>query len=574
MPRATGARLLVRALEDEGVRRVFGIPGTHNIEIYDELASTRTVEPVLVTDEQAASFLADGYSRTSNHVGVLNLVPGAGVSHALSGIAEAFLDQVPMVVIACGIRLDTGASFQLHDVDQLAMLRPVTKEAVRADTADDIYPAVRRAFQIARRPPCGPVAVEIPANLLMLAQDAAEPGWSPEPDPEHRPDPDLVAQAVRLLAEAGSPALYVGAGAAGAAPLLPELAERLGAPVTTTFSGKGVFPEHHPLWLWNGFGAQAPPFVRRIMDRCDGLLAIGCRFAEVATGSYGLRPPERLIHVDVDPAVFHRNFPAALSVPADAALFVEALIEALPGARPWRKLAAAIADGHQLLAERRRRRASVDRVSPAALFAALERHARPDTVFSVDSGNGLFLAMEHLRLDGPGRFIGPVDYSCMGYSVPAAIGAAFASPGREVIVLPGDGALLMTGLELLTASSHRTAPAVFVLRDGKLGQIAQFQKIPMNRETCSVLPAVDLEGLATAVGCRYFRVLKDRELENLVPAALRSSRAGVPALVEVAIDYSEKTFFTRGVVATNFWRFPWRDRFRVLGRALGRRLAP
>ncbi len=574
MPRATAARLLVRALQDEGVRRTFGIPGTHNIELYDELARAHGIEPVLVTDEQAASFLADGHSRTSTSVGVLNLVPGAGVSHALSGIAEAWMDQVPMVVIACGIRSDTGTSFQLHDVDQLAMLRPVTKDAVRAAVADEVYPAVRRAFQLARRPPCGPVAVEIPAELLLLGQHAEEPRWSPEPELPALPDPDLVEQAVGLLSESASPALYVGAGAAGAAPLLAELAERLGAPVTTTFSGKGVFPEHHPLWLWNGFGAQAPPFVRRVMAPCDGLLAIGCRFAEVATGSYGLRPPERLIHVDVDPGVFHRNFPAALAVPADAALFVEALLERLPTGRPWRKLAERIGDGHRRLAEMRRRRASKDRVSPAALFEVLQRHARPDAVYSVDSGNGLFLAMEHLRLDGPGRFIGPVDYSCMGYSVPAAIGAAFASPGREVIALPGDGALLMTGLELLTAATHRTAPAVFVLADGKLGQIAQFQRIPLARETCSVLPKVDLEALATAVGCRYFRVLRDSELEGVVPAALRSSRGGVPALVEVAIDYSVKTFFTRGVVVTNFWRFPWSDRLRLLGRALGRRLMP
>ena len=248
------------------------------------------------------------------------------------------------------------------------------------------------------------------------------------------------------------------------------LAERLDAPVTTTIQGKGVFPESHPLWLWNGFGASAPPFVRKVMDRADALLAIGCRFSEVATASYGLETPENLIHVDINSEVFNANYPAKLAIEADAGRFLEALLERLGESRAESRLAAEIAAGHEALAGRRaaqrcRRRAGPARVSPAALFAALQVRAGADAIFTTDSGNGTFLAMEHLRLEAPGRFLAPVDYSCMGYAVPAAIGAKFAAPERDVVALAGDGALLMTGLELMTAASYGVAPVVCVLRD-------------------------------------------------------------------------------------------------------------
>jgi acetolactate synthase-1/2/3 large subunit len=566
------AKEIARALLDEGVRYTFGIPGTHNIELYDALANEEGIETVLVTSEVAGAFLADGYSRSSDEVGVINVVPGAGVTFSMSGIAEAWMDNVPMVVLASGIRSDTNAAYQLHAIDQLAALRPITKEAVSVERAEDLYPTIRRAFQIARRGAPGPVAVEIPAQLFMLRHEIGEVHYQPEPETGTVPDPDLVERAAAMLAEAQSPAIYLGKGAAGAADLLVRLVEQLGTPVTSSFSGKGVFPESHPLWLWNGFGRQAPGFARRIMDGCDCLLAIGCRFGEVTTAGFGIEPPADLIHVDIEPEVFNRNFPAKLAISGDARLFVEALIGLIEGNRPWERLAADIARGQAEVVGRWRRQASKNGVTPHFLFEALQRHCRADAIFATDSGNGTFLAVEHLRLEAPGRFLAPTDFSCMGYSVPAAIGACFAHPGRDVVALPGDGAFLMTGVELISAAAYRTAPLVCVLRDGKLSQIAQFQKMQVNRETSSVLPDYDLEGFARATGCRYFRILCDSELDAVLPAALELTRAGTPALVEVAIDYSEKTYFTKGVVKNVFSRLPWGDRVANVFRAISRRL--
>jgi acetolactate synthase-1/2/3 large subunit len=560
---------IVRALHDEGVRYTFGIPGTHNIELYDALAGTERIDSVLVTSEVAGAFVADGYSRSSDEVGVINIVPGAGVTYSLSGIAEAWMDNSPMVVIASGIRSDTGKAYQLHAIDQLAMLGPVTKSAVRVEEAGEIYPAIRRAFQMARRAPQGPAAVEIPAQFLTDRQELGEVSYEAEPELGMAPDPELVERVAAMVASAEAPAFYLGNGAAVAADLLVPLAEQLGAPVTTSFSGKGVFPENHPLWLWPGFGRQAPDFARRIMDSCDCLLAIGCRFGEVTTGGFGFEPPEALIHVDIDPEVLNRNYPAALAVSGDARLFVEALGNLIDGNRPWASLAERIAEGHAEVIARWGNKSSDSRVTPHFLFDALQRHCREDAIFATDSGNGTFLA---LRLDAPGRFLAPTDFSCMGYSVPAAVGACFANPGRDVVALPGDGAFLMTGLELITASAYSAAPLVCVLRDGALSQIAQFQKMMVNRVSSSVLPDYDLEGFASTTDCRYFRIIRDSELDSVLPAALELTRNGKPALVEVVIDYSQKSYFTKGVVKNVFSRLSWGDRVANILRAVGRRL--
>jgi acetolactate synthase-1/2/3 large subunit len=205
-------------------------------------------------------------------------------------------------------------------------------------------------------------------------------------------------------------------------------------------------------------------------------------------------------------------------------------------------------------------------------FAALQRLA-PRAIYATDSGNGTFLAMEHLRLDGPRRFIGPIDYSCMGYAVPAGIGAKLANPDRDVVALAGDGALLMTGLEMLTASSLGVAPLVCVLRDGELAQIAQFQRTSLDRATCSVLPPYRLDAFAAVVNAAFLRAGADAEVDDVLGRALQITRSGAAVVVEIAIDYAQRTYFTRGVIATALRRLPLGDRLRLLGRAAARHLA-
>ena len=343
----TGADIVVRALEDEGIPFTFGIPGTHNIELYDSLARSAKVRPILVTDEQSASFMADGVARSSGMLAAANVVPGAGLTHALSGIAEAYLDGIPMLVLACGIRRDTGKAYQLHAVDQQAIARPVTKAQFLIENGADLYATIRRACRIARAAPAGPVFVEVPAEHYIFRHDVDLDAWRDEPDAAaSRSARPISTRRVRLLAACRRPLLYLGLGAAGAGADLVALAERLEAPVATTFEGKGIFPESHPLWLWCGFGAAAPPFVQKIAAGCDLTLAIGCRFSEVGTGSYGLEMPGKLIHVDIDPSVLDKNYRADLPVVADAAAFIAALLSNLPARQADPQLREAIRAGH------------------------------------------------------------------------------------------------------------------------------------------------------------------------------------------------------------------------------------
>jgi acetolactate synthase-1/2/3 large subunit len=600
----SGGEIVTLALEHEGVELTFGIPGTHNIELYDALGASRAVRPVLVTDEQSASFMADGLWRATGRLGCVNVVPGAGLTHALSGIAEAFLDQIPMLVLGCGIRRDSGRSFQLHDVDQAALAAPVVKAVFRPKTGAEAYGAIRAACEIARTAPGGPVFVEIPADLYLFKHEtpadlpgAWEGGALEPPAPLNLPLPDAPVRteeprrvevtvtgaaagakaAVELLGE-GRPLLYLGMGSEGAGEDLVRLAEALESPVATTFQGKGVFPETHPLWLWPGVGEFTPPFTREVAGRCDLTLAIGCRFSEVGTGSYGLTLPEPIIHVDLDPDVPGRNYPTALAVTADGGDFVRALLEGLEGLEgrarrtPDAILRSRIREGHVGVWDQLIEGApQPEGVTPALLIRELQSRLGPEAVFTMDSGNGTFLGMEILRLEGPGRFLAPVDYSCMGYSVPAALGAALGGE-NPVAALAGDGAFLMTGLELLTAAREGIPAMVFLLRDRELAQISQFQETAMNRKVSSDLAPYEAEYLARGMGVEFLSLPSDRDVERVVGEAAAVARSGRPVLVDVAIDYSRKTFFTRGVVKTNLLRLPLKDRLRMVGRAVVRRV--
>ena len=568
----TGGAIVARALADEGISLTFGIPGTHNIELYDALAESEVVRPVLVTDEQSASFMADGYWRASGRLACVNVVPGAGLTHALSGIAEAFMDNIPMLVLGCGIRQDSTKAYQLHDIDQLAVARPVTKAAFRIERGEDLYPEIRRACAIARSGAPGPVMVEVPVNLYLHQYDVAEDSFQSAPRSAVPTGADALPAVAALLNDpAARPLLYVGLGAARAAAELVLLAERLEAPVATTFQGKGVFPESHPLFLWNGFGAAAPPFARAVAGGRRGTLAVGCRFSEVGTGSYGLEPPGPLIHVDIDPHVPGRNYPVQHAVTADAAAFIGGLLPLVTQRPTDAALRRAIATGHEGVWKEWRSQPS-ERVTPPRLLREVQDALGPETIFTTDSGNGTFLAMECLRLDRPGQFLAPVDYSCMGYAIPAAIGAKLARPGCPVVACAGDGALLMTGLELLTAVQEALGVVVLVLRDRELAQISQFQATALNRKTASVLADYDAGGIAAALGVETLSLERDGDIPAILRRAREISGAGRPVLVDVAIDYSRRTYFTAGVVRTNLLRLPWRDRLRFIGRALRRRV--
>jgi len=574
----TGATLAVHALEQLGIEHTFGIPGVHNTELYDALGASDQIEPLLVTHEGGGAFMADGVSRTSDQTGTLVIVPAAGTTHAMSGIGETYLDGIPMLVISGGIRRDTGRHYQLHDVDQARVLDGLIKQYTLVESHEEVIPSIYDAYRTAHDGEPGPVFLEIPAETQLFRGAVDEmPPFEPEPAPEPTIEDDALERAIDLLTSADHPGLYVGWGAVDAADDTTRLAEQLVAPIATTLQGKSAVPARHPLHTGVGFGPSAVPAAQNAFADCDALLAVGARFAELATGSYGMETPDTLVHVDINPEVFDKNELATVAIEGDAQRICRRLLDALE-VRDW----TAPRNRDDLAKQIRRDKAdyhtqwtdveSDTLVSPGPFFDALRTRLDDAAQLVVDDGKHTFLAAELFPVHRPRGFISPTDFNCMGYCVPAAVGAKLAHPERQVAAIVGDGAFLMTGMELLTAAAHDLGVMAFVFHDGELGQISQFQSIPLNRKTCTQLSDVKIEGVAEATGAHYVPMETDADIASALDETLSVSETGRPVIVDVNIDYRRRTQMTTGVVKTNLSRFSTSEKIRFVARAAKRHL--
>jgi acetolactate synthase-1/2/3 large subunit len=573
--RKTAAWLVRHALEQIGVRFTFGIPGVHNIELYDELQASERIEPVLVTHEGGAAFMADAVSRSSDQVGVLVVVPAAGLTHAMSGIGEAFLDGIPMLVISGGVRTDLQQGFQLHDVDQQALMRPLTKAAYRIESYDEVVDTVYRAYRTAIEGEPGPVYIELPANLQMVTGEAGEIPDFDAAVPRPPLDADAVSAAARLLADAAHPGIFVGWGARHVTDDIRRIAEHLGAPVATTLQGLEVFPADHPLHTGMGFGPSAVPAAQNAFKDCDAMLAVGTRFSEICTGSFGAVPPPNLVHIDINPGAIGRNHPTAVRIHADARDAVPVLAEELLGMSPARDagaVQAAIARDKRAWIDEWLNYDSGERVNPGHFLAALRSRLDGDAIVVADDGNHTFLTAELMPIYRGGSYLSPTDFNCMGYCVPGAIGAKLAQPDRQVVGIVGDGAFLMTGLETVTAARAELGIVWFVFNDGELSQIAQAQQMPYQRKTCTVLGELDYRAIAQGTGCEFVAIEDNEAINAGIDQALEAASRSRPVIVDVRIDYSKPTQFTRGAVKTNVRRFDTRSKLRIITRALWRKV--
>jgi len=572
----TGAWLVRYALEQIGVKHTFGIPGVHTTETYDELNKSELIQPILVTHEGGAAFMADAISRTSDNIGTLLIVPAAGVTHASSGIGEAFLDGIPMLVISGGIHTASGKSYQLHDVNQHALLAPITKKTYKIETHEQIVPAIYEAFEIAREGEPGPVFVEVPVNLQLFPGEVSEPQPYIASNQEVKLDQAAIEQAAQRLYEADRPGLFLGWGAVDAMRDSIKIAEFLNAPVSTTLQGLSAFPGNHALHTGMSFGPAAVPAAENAFKHCDCLLAVGTRFSEIATASYGVNPPENLIHIDINKNVFNANYPAAVTIEGDSKTILAALLTAL------QKLGEPKPDSHKIKSGIKNDKAaylnewlkhdSKGRVNPARFFIELRKQLDDDAYVVADDGNHTFLTAELMPINRARGFISPTDFNCMGYATPAVTATKLVNPDKQVVGIIGDGAFLMTCMETLTATSLGLGGVYFVFNDGELSQISQAQEIPYNRKTCTVLHEVKIKGVAEATGCAFISIENDAECESGIQKALAFATQNRPVIVDVKIDNSKRTRFTRGIVKSNLERFTISNKVRFIGRALLRRV--
>lgn len=576
----TGAWLARYAMEQIGVKHTFGIPGVHNTELYDELNSSELIEPILVSHEGGGAFMADAVSRVSDSIGTLVIVPAAGVAYAAAGIGEAFLDGIPMLVICGGVRTDLEYTNQLHEMDQHSFIGAFCKKTYLIEKHQDIIPTFYEAYEVATQGEPGPVFIELPVNLQLFTGhvDSVAP-YQPKaslPSLDQHLGRDSLDQkeldrAVELIESSDHPCIFAGWGAINASEELIELAESLNAPIATTLQGLSVVPHDHPLHAGFGFGPAAVPAAQRAFEYCDCLISVGTKFSEIATGSFGINPPEKLIHIDINPESIGRNFKPQVGVVADAKDALNKLNK-LVRRKPISKVASLIHDQKQGYLKEWLAHDSHDKVNPAIFFQSLRQQLPRDAITVVDDGNHTYLTAELMPIYGPKRFISPTDFNCMGYSVPAAIGAKLSQPDKEVVAIVGDGCFTMTCMEISTATALGLGIVYFVFNDGELSQIAQAQEIPYNRKPCTGLNRVNFEGVAMAVGAKYIHLEQHSVVDAAISQALTTARTGQPVIVDVRVDYSKKTAFTQGAVKTNFRRFDLKTKIRIGSRAIKRKV--
>lgn len=572
----TGARLFRNALEALGVRHTFGIPGVHTTEIYDELNLSNQIRPILVTHEAGAAFMADAVSRTSERIGVLVVVPAAGLTHAMSGIGEAYLDGIPMLVVSGGVRTDTDHKYQLHDMDMQALMAPLTKKTFKVESHDQLIPTIYDAYDCAMTGEPGPVYVEIPVNIQFTKGHVNE---IPEPKPlklcKTKLNQDSIEQAANMLLNARQPGLFLGWGALKSRKTSIAIAETLNAPVATSLQGLAAFPHDHPLHTGMGYGPAAVPAGEAAFNKCDVILAVGVRFGEIATASYSIPDSQKIIHIDINPDALGANYSADISIEADAKEALERLAEILSRSETRtdnNNITQLISDKKSEYQAEWKNHQSGDKLNPGAFFAALDKSLEKDAIILTDDGNHTFLTAELLPISAGRHFISPTDFNCMGYCVPAAIATKLENRQKQVIGIVGDGAFLMTAMEILTASADGLAIVYFIFSDGELSQIAQAQEVPYNRKICTNLPPLKYAPFAESVGAGYVKISNAGDVENGIGQALDLSEKGQPVIVEVNIDYSKKTRFTKGAMKANLDRFDFPTKMRFIGRALTRKI--
>lgn len=588
----TAAQLAIYALEQLGITHTFGIPGVHNTELYDALSQSPHIQPKLVVHEQGGAFLAEGMSRASQsaNIGTLMIVPAAGLTHAASGIGEAYLGGVPMLVITGGIRNDTPFKYKLHEVDQLDVAKGFTKAAFRVTDNKDVVSTLFNAYEIATEGFPGPVLVEIPVDLQLFPTEVdtlptwtKRTHWSDTPASNAKPDEQALARCVDELLSAKQVAMFVGWGARNVQHELVKIAELLDAPVATSLQGLSSFPHEHPLHAGFGYSPSAVPSAQNAYAKADCMLAIGVRFAEIPTGSFGLTVPDKLVHLDIDPAVIDANFPTTASMVADAAVSVPALRKALEARLGEQDslnyvdssvspIASAIAKDKADYQKTWLAHHTAGKVNPARFYNALRAAMPTNAITVLDDGNHTFMTAELFTLYDDGLLLTPTDFNAMGYAVPATIGAKFANPDREVFAIVGDGCFAMTCMEIVTAKHNGLGVIYFVFNDGELSQIAQAQQIPYQEKACTILPTVDFSGIAQATGASYLRMQSNDDIQDVIAKAREIAAQNTPVIVDVNIDYSKKTVFTKGTSLTTFKGFEFKDKLRFAGRIVKRKL--
>ncbi|MCE9530098.1 MAG: thiamine pyrophosphate-binding protein [Planctomycetes bacterium] len=514
----TGADVLIENLHQNGVRHVFGMPGSHSTHIYDAIHRHGGIETILCRNEQAGAFMSDGYARVTGRPGVVCTTAGPGATNALTGLAEAFADSIPVLLIAGQVNHDRmhEECGRYHEIDLEGIFRPCTRLARTVMHNDQIRGIVRDAFQAMTAGRPGSAAIILPQDLMahsVETQSIIEIGTGLK---RLRPDESAIRRVHELIASHQRPILLAGGGAvwSDAGAEIKELALRLDCPVITTLNGKGIIDERDAISLGHGRSVRAGV----ALPHADLLLAIACRFTEVFTWFGKLPIPNDLIQIDIDSNQIGMNYPVALGIVADAKATLQAILRECPPRRSqWNEIVTAAQD--------------TKHPKPEWFIETLRAELPENAIVFTDASEMAIRMQTDYPAYAPRTFFYPSNYITLGWGFPAAVGAAVASRDRQVVSVSGDGGFLMTAQELATAVRYQLKLIAIVHNDSAYGAIKNLQRVKhAGRFHDTNLNNPDFLVLAEAYGIPSVRAENSATFAKALREAL--GRGG-PSLIEV-----------------------------------------
>ena len=543
----TGSKILLECLLQEGVDTIFGYPGGTVINIYDDLMGS-SIKHILTRHEQAAVHAADGYARATGKVGVAIATSGPGATNTITGIATAYMDSIPMVVITGQVPTPLIGNDAFQEADIIGITRPVTKHNYLVKDVKDLAETVKKAFYIARTGRPGPVVIDLPKDIQLDSTKFEYPdkvelrGYKPTYSGNMR----MIGKAAKMILAAKKPVLYVGGGTSltDAHDELRELAEELNMPVTTTLMGMASFPQTHDLSL-GMLGMHGTYYANMAVTNSDLLIALGARFDDRVTGKIAtFAPHAKIIHVDIDPTSIKKNVRVDLPIVGDLKDVLKKLnkklaehkeeVQALKKTvHPWHDEIASWKKEHPMTYK-----SSKSEIKPQYVIQKLRELSDDDAIVTTEVGQHQMWAAQFFDFIQPRTFLTSGGLGTMGYGLPAALGAQAAFKDRQVIDISGDGSFQMNSQELATLVQYRLPVKIAILNNNFLGMVRQWQQLFFDKrysQTCMELP-IDFIKLADAYGATGLRASKPEEVEDVIKQAFATKG---PVIMEFKISREE-----------------------------------
>ena len=546
----TGAQAIIASLEAEGVDTIFGYPGGQAIKIYDALYDSKQIHHVLARHEQGATHMADGYARATGKVGVVLVTSGPGATNTVTGIATAYMDSIPMVVITGQVTRGVIGTDSFQESDIVGITMPVVKHSFLLQSTDDLTRTFREAFYIASTGRPGPVLIDIPSDLSGAEMVFHYPDSVSLPSykPTYRGNARQVKQAAELIQKAERPLLYAGGGivTSHACAELTELAERMQIPVVTTLMGKGAMRCSNPLNL-GPVGMHGSKYANMAVTECDLLIAVGARFSDRVTGKVSeFAPHAKVIHIDIDPAEIGKIINPVVPIVGDAKGVLAAINERLAKADAQPIDRAWVED---VFSWRERWPFYTsdfsdypNAIAPEVVLHKLSQKLDPEaSIVTTEVGQHQMWAHQNIHREHARTFISSGGLGTMGFGFPAAIGAKIGCPESEVVCVAGDGSFQMNSQEMATAKINDVPVKVLIIDNRALGMVHQWQSLFYNKRYSftELADNPDFVKLADAYGWRARRVKKPEDVDAALDEMLASKE---PYLLDVMIPRDQTVY--------------------------------